>query len=174
MKFTEIGPLLEYFERVRDRTRRVVAAIPPDRLDWTYQPGKFTFADIVRHLAAIERWMYAENVQGKPSRYAGHGPEIAAGYPDLATFFETLHEESMRIFAALTPEDLDRKCVTPAGTPITTWKWLRAMIEHEIHHRGQIYVYLSMLGIEGPPLYGLTSEQVREKSVSPDSDERCP
>jgi uncharacterized damage-inducible protein DinB len=55
--------------------------------------------------------------------------------------------------------------VTPAGTPITVWKWLRAMVEHEAHHRGQIYLMLGMLGVETPPLYGLTSEEVRARSA---------
>jgi uncharacterized damage-inducible protein DinB len=38
------------------------------------------------------------------------------------------------------------------------------MTEHEIHHRGQIYLYLSILGIETPPLYGLTEEEVLRRS----------
>ena len=74
------------------------------------------------------------------------------------------HNESMVIFGGLTDEDLQKKCVTPDGAPITVWKWLRAMTEHEIHHRGQIYLYLGMLGIDTPPLYGLTSEEVLERS----------
>lgn len=49
---------------------------------------------------------------------------------------------------------------------IATWKWLRAMCKHEIHHRGQIYAYLGMLGVAAPPLFGLTSEQVRERSFT--------
>jgi len=166
VQIVEIGPFLEYFERVRERTRKVIAAVPPERVDWTYKAGKFTCADIVRHLAAIERWMYAENVQRKPSLYAGHGPEIAKGYLDLTTFFESLHAEAMEIFARLTPADLSAQCLTPAGTPITTSKWLRAMVEHEVHHRGQLYVYLGMMGLEGPPIYGLTSEEVRARSAS--------
>jgi len=60
---------------------------------------------------------------------------------------------------------LQRKCVTPGGAELAVWKWLRSMVEHEVHHRGQIYVYLSMLGIQGPPLYGLTSEEVRARSL---------
>ncbi|MGZ4786907.1 MAG: DinB family protein [Terriglobales bacterium] len=48
---------------------------------------------------------------------------------------------------------------------MTTWKWLRAMVEHECHHRGQIYLYLSMLEVPTPPVFGLTSEQVRQRSV---------
>ena len=72
----------------------------------------------------------------------------------------------MEIIAGLGAADLQRKCTTPEGSPITVWKWLRAMVEHEVHHRGQIYLYLAMLGVPTPPLYGLTSEQLRERSVS--------
>jgi uncharacterized damage-inducible protein DinB len=39
------------------------------------------------------------------------------------------------------------------------------MAEHEIHHRGQIYLMLGLLGIVTPPLYGLTSEEVRAHSI---------
>jgi uncharacterized damage-inducible protein DinB len=39
-------------------------------------------------------------------------------------------------------------------TPITTWKWLRAMVEHEAHHRGQIYLMLSLLEVATPPAAG--------------------
>jgi len=45
------------------------------------------------------------------------------------------------------------------------WKWMRAMVEHEIHHRGELYIYLNLLGIKTPPMYGLTSEEVAENSV---------
>ena len=85
---------------------------------------------------------------------------------NVLVFMERLHEESMDIFSKLTDADLQTKCKTPAGADITKWKWLRLMTEHEIHHRGQIYLYLSMLGVPAPPLYGLTSEEVRARSAS--------
>ena len=59
------------------------------------------------------------------------------------------------------------QALTPAGVPITTWKWFRAMVEHEAHHRGQIYLMLNMLEVPTPPLYGLTSEEVRARSPEP-------
>jgi uncharacterized damage-inducible protein DinB len=108
--------------------------------------------------------MFAENAQLKPSRYPGHGVELAGGYHESLDFMNRMHGESMSIFRKLSDEDLQRKCITPNGTPITVWKWLRAMTEHEIHHRGQLYLYLAILGIETPPLYGLTSEEVLERS----------
>ena len=156
---------LDYYDKVRGRTKTVIAKIPPDKIEWTCQEGKFTFGDLIRHLACIERLMYAENVQLRPSRYAGCGKELAEGYDATMNFFDITHVESMQIFYALTEEDINKKCLTPSGTPITIWKWLRLMAEHEIHHRGQIYLYLSILGVEVPALYGLTSEQVAAVSA---------
>jgi uncharacterized damage-inducible protein DinB len=77
---------------------------------------------------------------------------------------DRLDAESMEIIGALRDADLTRKCRTPAGIEITTWKWLRAMCEHEAHHRGQIYLMLNMLEVPTPPLFGLTSEEVIAKS----------
>jgi uncharacterized damage-inducible protein DinB len=154
----------DYWEKVRQRTLKVIARVPLEKFDWRYAEGKFSFADIIRHLATIERYMYAENVQLKPSLYPGHGPELADGPENVIAFFNRLHQESVAVFSRLSADDLQRKCVTPGGTPITVWKWLRAMVEHEVHHRSQIYTYLGMLGIPTPPIYGLTSEEVREKS----------
>src|SRR5580704_16965725 len=166
MEIRDLNNFLEYLNKVHERTVRVIRCIPPDRLDWSYAPGKFTLGDLVRHIAAIERNMFAENVQGKPSRYAGCGKELADGYDQVLQFMESKHRESVEIFSRLSPDDLNRKCETPGGVSITVWKWLRSMVEHEIHRRGQIYLYLAMLGVATPPLYGLTSEQVKERSLA--------
>jgi uncharacterized damage-inducible protein DinB len=165
MQIENLDLFLDYFDKIHHRTMRVARCIPADELDWTYCEGKFTLGDLVRHIATINRYMFAETVAGRPSRYAGCGKELADGYAEVMNFAERLHRESVDIFTRLTPESLQGKCMTPEGTSLTTWKWLRAMVEHEIHHRGQIYVYLSMLGVPTPPLYGLTSEQVRERSL---------
>src|SRR6266496_2443081 len=55
MAIRSIGSFLDYWRTIRGRTRRVVACIPPDRIEWRPHPGKLIFGDLVRHLAAIER-----------------------------------------------------------------------------------------------------------------------
>lgn len=155
---------IDYLDRVHARTRRVVRLVPPGDVEWAPQAGWFTFGGLVRHLAGIERWMYGETVQGRPSRYPGHDASLADGYDATLAHYDRLHAESRAIFAALTPERLAGRCETPAGTPITVGKWLRAMLEHEAHHRGQLYLMLALRGVPTPPLYGLTSEAVRERS----------
>lgn len=165
MDLTTFHDFLDYYEKVRGRTKLIISKIPKDKVDWTYREGKFSFADVIRHLATIERMMYAENAQLKPSRYAGCGKELADGYDAVVKFLDDTHAESMKIFYALSEEDINKKCMTPGGAAITVWKWLRLMAEHEIHHRGQIYMYLGMLGVAVPAIYGLTSEQVASVSI---------
>jgi uncharacterized damage-inducible protein DinB len=134
-------------------------------LEWSPRDGAWSFGDLLRHLAAIERYMFAENALRRPSRYPGNGRELADGWDTVMDFLARLHAESLAIFRSLAPADLERRCETPGGVSITVWKWLRAMVEHEIHHRGQLYTMLGELGIATPPLYGLTSEQVRARSL---------
>ena len=156
---------LEYWPSIRKRTLRVAGCIPADKLEWRPSPTQWSFGDLLRHLGGIERGMYAETVSGRPSAYPGHGRELADGLADLTAYLDKCHVDSMELFKALTAEQWVGKCLTPAGTPITTWKWLRAMIEHESHHRGQIYMMLGMLGVKTPPIYGLTEEEVHARSI---------
>lgn len=162
MEITTIDPFLAYYKRLRERSLAVIRCIPPDAIEWTYKEGAWTLGDVIRHVAAIERLMWAETVHRRPNRYTECGPGLARGYDKVLEFLNRMHADSLDIFAQLSPADLQRKCTTPKGAQITTWKWLRALCEHEIHHRGQIYIYLGILGVQTPPLYGLTAEDVAQ------------
>src|SRR5258706_15978173 len=126
MEITTVKPFLDYYERLRGRTLRVIKCIPPEKIDWTYREGKFTLGDIIRHLAAIERFMFAEIVQLKPSLYPGHGKELGDGYDAAVDFMNGKHDETMEIFGGLTDEELRKKCITPHGAPLTIWRRLPA------------------------------------------------
>jgi uncharacterized damage-inducible protein DinB len=94
-----------------------------------------------------------------------HARDLADGTSAVLDYYDELHPEARALFAALTPEQWTGKVMTPAGTPITTWKWLRAMVEHEAHHRGQLYFTLGLLGVPTPPIYGLSEAELLAKSA---------
>ena len=166
MEIQTIKPFLQYFGNLRERTMRVARCVRPDKVNWSYASGKFTLGDLLRHIAVTERYLFAENIQGRPSRYTSHGKELAESLEDILVLMERLHTESMTIFGTLTDADLQTKRRNVGGMDMAVWKWLRAMSEHEIHHRGQLYLYLGILGVPTPPLYGLTSEEVRARGQS--------
>ena len=121
MQITSIKLFLPYYPKIRERTNNLIKVIPPEHLDFAYMPGKFTIADQIRHIAAIERYMFAENVAGRKSAYQGCGKKLADGYENITDFFNRLHGESLAIFSNLTDDDSKRKCTTPANTEITLY-----------------------------------------------------
>lgn len=166
MQTQNLATFLDYFTKVHQRTMRVARCAPPDKLDWSFREGAFTLGDLLRHIATMKRQMFLETYQGRPNQYAGCGKDIAPTYQEIMNLMERLQSECVEIVSAQSDDGLTRRCTTPDGASITGWKWLRSMVEHEIHHRGQIYTYLALLGVSSPPLYGLTAEQVRDRSVS--------
>jgi len=68
MEIHTIESFLPYFESVRQRTMRVVQSVPADKLEWRHADGAFSPGDLARHIAATERYTFAENIVGRPSR----------------------------------------------------------------------------------------------------------
>lgn len=168
METTRIEPFLSFCRSVRKRTRAAALAVPADRLEWRPFETAFSAGDLLRHIAGTERWMFVENVLGRPSRYPGHGEDLASGHPAVLAYLDGTHEEAMQLLAGLPSDDLQRACTTVAGAEVPAWLLLRMMLEHEIHHRGQLYSLLGQLGVARPSLFGLTEQQVLERSTAAD------
>jgi uncharacterized damage-inducible protein DinB len=160
MEITAIRSFIDFQDKVRARTDKLLGLVPHDQLDFAYLPGKFTIGDQIRHIAAIERWMFAETLAGRPSAYHGCSKDLADGYDNVMNYYQDLRSQSRAIILQLGDEGLQRKCLTPGNVEITAWKWLRSLIEHEIHHRGELYIYLNLVGVRTPPMFGMTAEEV--------------
>jgi uncharacterized damage-inducible protein DinB len=164
MEILHTDAFLSYLERTRMATLRVIEVIPPDKLDWAYMPGKFTIGDMVRHIAAIERHVFAEVALGNKPNYKGCRKDLADGYDNVVSYFNEMHAQSVEIFRSLSDEALRRKMRSLDGKEIELGNFLRALLLHEIHHRGALCIYLNLLGVTTPPIIGLMEEQVIELS----------
>lgn len=164
MEVKTIDSFLSYFTRTREITKRVIQVIPEDKLDWSYMPGKFTLADLVRHIAAIEQNVFAQVIIGKPPIYRGCGKELADGFSNVMSYFNNMHEQSIEIIKSLSDPDLARKVKSLDGKEVEIASLLRALVVHEIHHRGAMCIYLNILGLKTPPILGFSEQQVIQVS----------
>lgn len=159
------GDFIAYWRRVRGRTLALAGCIPGPDVDWSPGHGAMTLGEVLRHLAVTERWLFVEVARGGRHRYASHGPELGRSLDEVLAFVGRLHADSIALLEQFSPEEWSRSIVTPGGAVMPAWKWLRAMVEHEIHHRGQLYLALRLRGVPTPPIFGMTSEEVRAGSV---------
>lgn len=160
MEVNDIMGFIDYLEKTRRITNKVIELVPPDKFDWQYLPGKFTVADIIRHIAAIERHVFAEIAQGNKSTYKGCGKALADDPQAVLSFFAEMHRQSTAIFRRVSNDHLANVIKTVDGRETRLANFLPALVVHEIHHRAVLCIYLNLLGITSPPVLGLTEEQV--------------
>jgi uncharacterized damage-inducible protein DinB len=73
----------------------------------------------------------------------------------LRVYFDEVREVTNQRLQGVTSEELG--CMVPVpGSPIeaTLRSWLWFILEHEIHHKGQIWQYLRQMGYT-PPFYAM-------------------
>lgn len=160
MEIIKIEPFIAYYEKTRQATQKVIEVIPPNKIDWAYMPGKFTIADLIRHIAAIERNVFAAVAIGNKPNYKGCTKELADGYENVVSYFNKMHLQSIEIFKTISDDSLQKKIKSLDGKEIELGNFLRALVLHEIHHRAALCIYLNLLGVTTPPIIGLMEEQV--------------
>ena len=70
------------------------------------------------------------------------------------------HREAMEKLGTLGDSALFETRPSLRGTEVKTWRLLMAMVEHEVHHRSQLAMYLTLNRIKPPHIYGLGVEDV--------------
>jgi uncharacterized damage-inducible protein DinB len=143
--------LLEHWQGHRGLTRRMIEVFPEDKL-FTYSIGGMRpFSLLVQeflsmavptvHGVATGKW---ETYKEKPA---------PATKKDLLKLWDEDTDEINKIFPTIPPQrfqEVDKAFGQWEGTG----QWiLFYIIDNEIHHRGQAYVYLRSLGIEPPAFW---------------------
>lgn len=155
---------IQYFSSVRKRTLNYVNVIPQDHINWSPREGEFTCADIVRHIASGEKMFIGVAAQGKWI-YAGHDGNHQY-LDELIAHLDQTHREAMNVLKSLPDSDLSQpRPAIEGNTQVKAWRWLMAMTEHEIHHRSQLAMYLLLLNVTPPHIFGLGVEDLIAKAT---------
>jgi len=166
---TSTSDFIKYFEGVRKRTLNYIREVPPDQLDWAPKQGEFTPAELIRHIGVCEA-MFVRVALERYWNYPGHQADQGQSLDELIAWLEASHRESMEKLARMPDETLYAPRFGPQGAglgyPLKVWRWLMAMTEHEVHHRSQLAVYLTLMGVRPPHIFGLGVEDLIALSVT--------
>ncbi|HTI56185.1 MAG TPA: DinB family protein [Verrucomicrobiae bacterium] len=153
-----VAEFARYWEGVRRRTWVAVDRVGPELLDWAPRPGEMTCGEIVRHLAGAERFFVTKVVEDRFTEDLDPGP--ALDHAQTRARLESVHRDEMVRLAGLE----DRSLASPRrdldGATVKAWRFLMAMVEHEVHHRSQLDCYLALAGVEPPQIFGRRMEDV--------------
>lgn len=162
-----ISEIVARFEREAASTRRFLERLPESRLDWRPHPKSYTARGLASHLVECLGWTEsifgADELDVDPATYR---PYEAASLAQLLEDFDATVVAGRRALASASDADLERPWRLKISGKVRTERPKAAAftdftLDHVIHHRGQLSVYLRLLDVPVPGAYGPTADDRR-------------
>lgn len=153
---------LEEFETEMAATRRVIERVPSDKGDWKPHPKSFSLAHLTQLVATMPGWwrgtLKDDHIDlGSQTGYSTQSTE------SLLQQFDRLVEQAKDAIHSTRDEQLDDQWqLRMNGQPLftsTKGATSRQNMSHLAHHRGQLTVYLRLLDVPVPSVYGPTADE---------------
>jgi uncharacterized damage-inducible protein DinB len=164
MKLTEF--LLAELDREVERSRRALEQVPEGKYDWKPHEKSMIFGYLVNMVATIPLWITMEIRQD----------ELDVAPADGGKMEQKRMDTSAELLKALDKAAADARSAFEKTTDehlLTNWRFLargnvvmespryvmiQDTINHWAHHRGQMTVYLRLMGAKVPALYGPSAD----------------
>lgn len=152
---SELEDLIEHMQRYRSITLQVFDLIGEDDLDWRPSADQYSFGQQLLHIAQAEDRFAHGLFEDDWSLDRVRFPEELPSKSEMKAFFGDVRAFTLEQLRKVDQQELGR-IVSIADAPVehTLRSWLWFILEHELHHRGQVWAYLRAMGIT-PPFYAL-------------------
>ena len=147
--------LLAEFEEEMINTRRLLECVPEDNLSWRPHEKSFTLGRLANHLARLPIGAYVIIKQRDSP------PTEATTKAELLETFDSNVAASRDALSAVDDADLEKTVRVTPELSKTIYVALRGrgLMDHLIHHRGQLTVYLRLLNVPFPGMYGPSADE---------------
>ena len=160
--------LLAEFDMEMDNTRRTLERVPDDKFGWKPHEKSGTLGWMATHIATIPHWakmtLEQESLNLADPNRSTSGPPLPKDRKGVLELFEKNRNEARAALAAgsdaayskpwalfMGERELFRE---PRANVVR-----RMVFNHIIHHRGQLTVYLRLLNVPVPGLYGPSADE---------------
>ncbi|MBL8222317.1 MAG: DinB family protein [Bryobacterales bacterium] len=147
-------------------TRKVLAAVPDDKGDYTPAEKSMTALDLAWHIASAEVWFFTSIADGAFAQGGGGRPDTIKTPADVVAWYDANYGpaldrvKNMSAEAAAKIVDFYGIIQMPAIT------FMQFNVKHTCHHRGQLSVYLRPMGAKVPSIYGGSADEPFQASAS--------
>jgi uncharacterized damage-inducible protein DinB len=146
--------LLPEFDQEMANTRRMLECVPEEKFDWAPHSKSPTLGKLASHLAIIPAFA-AMIVRGQGKR-----PTEAKSRAELLVLLDASVAAGRTALADATDDHLLTAVPVTAELSMPRTAILRLRVfSHMIHHRGQVSVYLRLLDLAVPGMYGPSADE---------------
>jgi uncharacterized damage-inducible protein DinB len=156
--------ILAELEREGKSTARILERVPSANVDWKPHPKSRSLGQLAWHIANIPANAVRSLREGRVEVGVARPPSLPDGETDFAGVFQR-NLEALRNALGETSDAtlMERFSFTRQGEPVLSFPKLgmirTVMLNHIYHHRGQLTVYLRMLDVAVPAIYGSSADE---------------
>lgn len=156
--------LLPEFDQEMANTRKMLEGVPDDRLDFKPHEKSFSLKDLASHLANVPSWTAVTLTTTELDLDQDWDRKLPANRAEMLEEFDGHVADARKVLEATTAEDMMVNWTLKTGDQVH-FTLPRAAIfrsfvmSHMIHHRAQLGVYLRLLDIPVPGMYGPSADE---------------
>jgi uncharacterized damage-inducible protein DinB len=159
---------LPEFDQEMASTRKVLERIPDDKLSWRCHPKSNTLGWNANHLAENPGWvpgiLLQQNWDCAPIGGVPYKTPELKSMKEILSMFDQGVAQARKAIEQVKDEDLDVDwSLLQAGVPIITMSRRMTMrnfvLNHTVHHRAIVCVYLRLNDIPVPGIYGPSGDE---------------
>lgn len=129
----------------------ILARVDASKVDFAPWEGALTLGKLTVHIVTSTQFFLKAVQTGEFAR--GAAPEFAT-LDDVSRIVQEYTEESKKIYASLSDEQLDEILdASFMGLKAPKAAFLSMLKDHEVHHKGQLFVYARMAGAADMPFF---------------------
>ena len=149
-------------------TRRLIERVPDDKASWKPHAKSMSLGELAIHLANIESYGVAVATTPELDFRSSEGTGVTraswTSRDDALALFDRNVEAALRAVSALPDPRLREPWTLRAGDRVVftlprVAAWRSFVMSHQIHHRGQLSVYLRLNDVPVPPIYGPSADE---------------
>lgn len=158
-----VDALLMELDQEAKTTQRVLERVPEDKLTWKPHPKSFSLGQLAMHIAAAQGNLAGAAAQDRFEVPNFQQPEAKSRKEILDAFAQSQAKAQGTLKTMDDARLMGTWTMTRNGTTVLAIPrvaFLRSiMMNHMYHHRGQLSVYLRMLDVPVPSIYGPSADE---------------
>ncbi len=160
--------LLPEYDQEMANTRKTLERVPEDKFAWKPHPKSFSMISLATHIANMTGWavdtMTKDSFDIQPPGAPPYKEDPAASRKELLERFDKNAAAARAAIAAANDEAFMKPwSLLKTGQPIFTMPRMAILrsfvMNHVIHHRAQLGVYLRLNDIPVPAIYGPSADE---------------
>lgn len=166
-------PLIAELQMEAASTAKMLARIPTDKFGWAPHEKSMKMGRLANHVAELPSWItMTMNTEVLDFANWDYKPAVATTAEELVAIHDQHVKEAVACLENATDADFEKMWTMRNGEQIyftlpkkvvlRTWAF-----SHQYHHRGQLSVYLRLLDIPVPGMYGPSADDNRAPVAEP-------